>query len=62
MPTTRIELVTSNYKLPILPTKLNRHRFILYHILFILIQIVLFIIQINTTYKIFNYFIINYDL
>ena len=25
MPTTRIELVTSNYKLPILPTKLNRH-------------------------------------
>ena len=29
MPTTRIELVTSNYKLPILPTKLNRH-FVIY--------------------------------
>ena len=37
MPTTRIELVTSNYKLPILPTKLNRHFYI--HNIYIYIYI-----------------------
>ena len=40
MPTTRIELVTSNYKLPILPTKLNRH-FVIY----------IYIDYIHTTYN-----------
>ena len=43
MPTTRIELVTSNYKLPILPTKLNRH----FHI-YIYIYIVMYILLIMT--------------
>ena len=42
MPTTRIELVTSNYKLPILPTKLNRHSFI---------YIYIYIGYIHTTYN-----------
>lgn len=47
MPTTRIELVTSNYKLPILPTKLNRH----FHNIYILLLL-------HTTYnnKIFMIF------
>ena len=40
MPTTRIELVTSNYKLPILPTKLNRHKYIIYILKRLLIIII----------------------
>ena len=46
MPTTRIELVTSNYKLPILPTKLNRHFHIYIYIVMYILLIITYILMI----------------
>lgn len=55
MPTTRIELVTSNYKLPILPTKLNRHfpyLYIIYkYIQYTLVLTIYIYCYIHTTYN-----------